>query len=308
MANSFHIAFYTLGGLKFWRDCFIRSGWRIQQSLLSKRFRLLDNHNIRRASGSYRHCLKALNQYFSAWEITDEASEITLILPGLFRTRLAFSKMQKHLKGEGFNPVVLSYSSTRNSVKQNAKAITKILNNLPENIQKVNFVTYSLGGLVLREVIAANDEWHNRISIGRIVQIAPPNQGSRFASSLAKYFFWRLIIGKGLTDMSVGKAKKVPPFPSGTDFSVIAGFKGTEKGYNFLAKGKSDNDGIISINETKLAGASDFTAFRIPHFFLLSSPEVLESTERYLTKGHFSGKRNIKQIKPAFHDVMNSIY
>ncbi len=305
MANFFNINFYTLGGLRFWRDCLVRKGWRIQQNLLFKSFRLLDNHNIRRASGSYRQCHKALNEYFSAWEISEEETEITFILPGLIRTRAAFGKMRNYLSEQGLNPIILSYSSSRHTVKQNAKTILSVLNNLKSNITKVNFIAYGLGGLIIREVLAMQGEWQQRITIGRIVQIAPPNQGSGIASSLARHFIFRLFFGKGLKDMSTEKAKNVPLFPPSTDFAVIAGFKGTDKGYNHLSK--CDNDGFFCVNETKLTGASDFTVFKLPHFLLLSSPEVMEITERFITTGRFSGKRRIKKIKAAFQDVMNSI-
>lgn len=306
MANFFNIPFYTFGGLIFWRDCFLRKGWRIQQNLLFKSFRLLDEHDIRRTRGSYKHCLKSLDNYFSAWEIKETEEEITLILPGIFRTRLAFSKMNKYLRSKGHNTIILSYSSYRQSIKENAKTINTIINNFSQNIKRVNFITYSIGGLVLRELLSLPGDWCNRIKVGRIVQIAPPNQGSQIAYKLSKYFLFRLILGKSLKDMLPDKVKLFPAFSSDIEFGIIAGFKGSEKGYNHLSK--CDNDGFISVRETKLSGASDYSFFRLPHFSLLFSQDVLEVTNRYLKHGHFSNKRKIKKIKPAFQDVMNNIY
>jgi hypothetical protein len=91
----------------------------------------------------------------------------------------------------------------------------------------------------------------------------------------------------------------VPP----CDFGIIAGGRGSE-GYNPLVPG--DNDLIVSVESTRLAGASDFLTVRAMHTFMLSNPEAIEATVRFLETGHFRKNgarqpilRNLKEERTA---------
>ncbi len=69
------------------------------------------------------------------------------------------------------------------------------------------------------------------------------------------------------------------------EFAIIAGGKNNDKGYNPLLSG--DNDGTISVESAKLAGARDFIVLPVLHTFIMNDAKVQELTLQFLQKGYF---------------------
>ena len=70
------------------------------------------------------------------------------------------------------------------------------------------------------------------------------------------------------------------------EFGIIAGGQQNESYSNFLLEGKDDF--TVSVEETKLAGASDFMVHPLVHGTMMNQPIVLEATTRFFTKGFFT--------------------
>ena len=56
------IDFQTLGGRQFWGDVKFFQGYRIQQNVFTKHYRLLDSNDVRRMWGSLEECEAQLRQ------------------------------------------------------------------------------------------------------------------------------------------------------------------------------------------------------------------------------------------------------
>ena len=84
----------------------------------------------------------------------------------------------------------------------------------------------------------------------------------------------------------------VPDF----EFAIIAGAAGDETGWNPLIPG--DDDGTISVDCTRLAGASDFITFRSQHSFMMDDKPVIAATLRFLETGALR-ETGVKQPIPA---------
>jgi hypothetical protein len=69
------------------------------------------------------------------------------------------------------------------------------------------------------------------------------------------------------------------------EFGIIAGGRGGERGYNPLVPG--DNDGVVSVASTRLAGAADFAVLPALHTFMMNDAKVQEYTLRFLQHGYF---------------------
>ena len=67
--------------------------------------------------------------------------------------------------------------------------------------------------------------------------------------------------------------------------SEDAGGKGDDRGYNPLVPG--DDDLVVSVASTKLAGATDFRVLPVKHTFMMDDKTVQEYTLRFLQKGWF---------------------
>ena len=76
-------------------------------------------------------------------------------------------------------------------------------------------------------------------------------------------------------------------------FGIIAGGKGTE-GFNPLLPG--NDDGVVRVEETRLAGARDFAVAPVVHMFLKDDATVQEYTLRFLQKGHFISEEKRQPI------------
>ena len=74
------------------------------------------------------------------------------------------------------------------------------------------------------------------------------------------------------------------------EFGIIAGGRGDDRGYSSRLEG--DDDNMLSVSTTKLAGARDFAVVPVWHSFLMSSPTVQRYTLQFLEHGYFTTESN----------------
>jgi len=144
-----------------------------------------------------------------------------------------------------------------------------------------------LGGLVVRTLLARQgDAWRTRLRLGRIVMLAPPSQGSAVAETLKDFMPFEWLAGPSGQDVTASgvEAERIPVPPC--EFGVIAGGKNDDRGWNPLLVG--DDDGVVTVEETRLPGATDFLLVERAHTFIMRAPEVVEATRNFLLAGIFS--------------------
>ena len=206
--------------------------------------------------------------------------------------------MAKRLESDGLEPVTFCTSSYFASPDDNAKALAKLLGRLPANIIKVNFVTVGSGAFIVRKLLNAY-KWNDNIKLGRIVMLAPPNQGLQLAQNKKLYPFIRLLAGKSFKCMCPDVASKMPSFPEDIDFAVIA--LDWKKGDR---AGENNTDGLVKVRETKLEGMKDFIVFHRNHLFATYAPEVIRAISSFLKTGRFLKNRRIDKIPDTFKRIM----
>ena len=276
----------TPGGLQLWADVFWRGGWRIQEHVYAGYFRLISPDRVRHAWGTWEECRSAFEGIRISENLPEASERLVIFLHGLGRAGGSFASMQEKLEVSGFDVATLVYPSTRRSLDEHAQQLAHLLDRV-EGVLEVSFVTHSLGGLVVRTLLARQgDAWRTRLRLGRIVMLAPPSQGSAVAETLKDFMPFEWLAGPSGQDVTASgvEAERIPVPPC--EFGVIAGGKNDDRGWNPLLVG--DDDGVVTVEETRLPGATDFLLVERAHTFIMRAPEVVEATRNFLLAGIFS--------------------
>ena len=253
----------TMGGQQFWSDELFFHQWRIQQNSLLHHFRLLDGNGMRHASGSYDQCLAVLQGIKRKRNLPPMEGKAVIVLHGLGRSHSNMETMAKYLRDKGGYTVFnVTYPSMQRDVGQHALSLAHIIENL-DGITEINFVAHSLGNLVVRHYLGDQTDpqhghWPDR-RIRRFVMLGPPNQGSIIAAMLADNKIFEFVAGPSGQQLGAQWAQIRPHLVTpACEFGIIAGGTQFDKGFNPLLK--EDNDGLVTVESTKLAGAADFLA------------------------------------------------
>ncbi len=272
----------TMGGTQLWRDAHVFAGWRIQENVLTGHFRLLDPDDIRRAWGSYAQCRERLEDLKRSEGIQAPSKHLVLLVHGILRSTGTFSALEKALIGTGFDAVAISYPSSRSTIEEHAAGLARLLDR-QQGTETVSFVTHSMGGLVVRHLLARDGAWKRRIEVQRVVMIAPPNRGSAIARLLEDVPAYRLVYGAAGQQLTPQEVARIPALDY--PFAIIAGGKGDGGGFNPLLPG--DDDGTVRLEETRLEGAKDFLVVHEIHASISNHRETIRATINFLKHGRF---------------------
>lgn len=218
-----HFDFFTLGGSFFWEDVFFYQKWRIQRHCITKRYRLLDSWDIRRASGSFEACKKAFVEYIKSYEITRQQGNIIILLHGFGDSKNIFKPLWRKLILTNSTIAALNYPSLFRSSLASAYQLLFFLNHI-DDIDEVSFVTKGAGNLVLQHALNQPMEmqsFRDRIRIKNVVEINPVIKESLLSEILGKFKLFRFLLGPMLQDFSEKSVKQIPGIPSDVNFLSI---------------------------------------------------------------------------------------
>lgn len=267
----------TLGGRQFWADQFIHSGWRIQENIRTNIFRLLDPNDFLISKGQWQNCKDIFDHHASLGNLHWDNEHLVILVHGLCRTKGAFHRMHQMISDQGLAVQAINYPSTQFNVSTFAKQLNNVIARL-RGIRKVSFVTHSLGGVIVRTALSEKHPWMDWLDVGDIIQIAPPNKGATIAKTFENLepFKW----GVGPVGLELANGFNIQAPSCVTNFHVIAGGTGKKAGYNpFLG---SDNDGLVTTDETDLPFSHNAYRLKAPHTLLINHDQTFPIVKNIL--------------------------
>jgi hypothetical protein len=152
-----------------------------------------------------------------------------------------------------------------------------------DDIEKIHFVTHSLGGILVRQYLSTG----SIEELGRVVMLGPPNQGSIAADDLDGIpgFDWL----NGPAGRQLGKGEDSVPLalgPADFELGIIAGNRTIDP----ITSAVLDNpdDGRVSVEDTRLEGMDDFVVVQHSHAFMMRMQTSIELTKTFLKTGRFT--------------------
>ena len=229
-----------------------------------------------------------------AWwqrEAAGKPPECVILLHGLARTAASMAVLDNALTGAGFTVANVGYPSRKHPIERLAPMAMEL--GIGEcrgrSASVIHFVTHSMGGILVRYYLAD----HRLPELGRVVMLAPPNQGSRVADELAGIPGFKLL--NGPAGLQLGTGKDSVPLklgPARFELGVIAG----TRSINPILSGiiPELDDGKVSVENTKLKGMVDFLTLPHTHTFMMRSSRVIHQTVHFLRNGRFDKSGGIR--------------
>ncbi len=281
----------TQGGRQFWGDVHHFHGWRIQQNVFSKNYRLIDPDDLCHTLGSLDECHARLNRVSAEKKLPPMKGPAVILIHGLLQSSKCMVKFGASIEQAGYAAVEFDYPSTQVSIPEAARYLNQLIQSL-DGIDEINFVTHSMGGLVVRAYTMEYDDPR----IKRLVMLGTPNQGAELADLTQQNWIIRTAAGPGARQLGTRTDGLIPKLPIPKfEFAVIAGSRGTPAGWNPLIPG--DDDGTVTVASTKLPGAADFTTVNAVHSRLLWSDEAHAHTINFLKHGRLRTEGDPQPIR-----------
>jgi triacylglycerol lipase len=207
-----------------------------------------------------------------------------ILLHGLARTASSMRKMESALEEAGYRVCNIAYPSREHSIAELASThvAPDIAECVPDRSVSLNFVTHSLGGIIVRELANTGEIK----TFGRVVMLGPPNHGSEVVDELGDWSLFGAINGPAGGELGT-EAESAPQLlgPARFETGVIAGSDSINWINSLMIPG--EDDGKVSIQSAKLEGMRDFLVLPVSHPFLMKDDEVIEQTIHFLTNGSF---------------------
>jgi len=215
---------------------------------------------------------------------TRAADDHVILIPGLLRSPHTMKPMEKALQVAGYKTVILDYPSRTQTIHglSHDYLAPVILACQKAGAKQIHFVTHSLGGLLVRDYLSRQ----KLPELGRVVMLAPPNQGSEVVDRIGHWRAFKAVNGPaggelGTADNSPPKALGPVDFPLG----IIAGDRSINWINSCIIPGS--DDGKVSVEHTKVKGMTDHIVLHRTHPMIMKRNDSIMLTLRFLRKGRF---------------------
>lgn len=224
-----------------------------------------------------RHCIALC----MLWYVTCLAgpTDYLVCIHGFFGDEKSMKKVVSKFKETGREVNNWAYPSRDKWIEEHGVDLVNMLNQMHRDqpIKGFDFVTHSLGGLVLRAALN-HPECPEMAKQGKAVLLAPPNGGSCWARFLKTIPFSKKIAkrwaGKELLDEEFFDYLR--DFPPTLRVLVIAGNRGVNPFF------MGEHDGVVAVRETYLNTPHEHVVIKAGHHDILSNKKALRMMTDFL--------------------------
>lgn len=196
-----------------------------------------------------------------------DTRELVILVHGMGRSPASMWLLARRLEADGYRVLNFGYPSTRGTVTELGARLGRRAAQRTGGAPRVHFIGHSLGNIVIRSMLAQAPPER----VGRVVMLAPPNQGSAAADRWARHLGGVMPAIRELRTALESTARTLA-LPEGVEVGIIAGAR----------------DRKVRVAETQLPGARDHVVVNGFHSFLMNRTDVHRLIVRFLRQGRFS--------------------
>jgi hypothetical protein len=212
-----------------------------------------------------------------------EGAETVIVIHGLGRTPASMAVLVSRLEVAGYRVVSFGYPSRSEPMEVLVdRLMHEVARCCSDEAKTVNFVTHSMGGVLVRAYLARLPEAHQ----GSVVMLSPPSQGSEIVDAFQDTPMLQSLLGPAgsrLGTDSAGIASELGP-PRFT-LGIITGDRSLNPFGSWLIPGP--DDGKVGVERARVEGAADFIVVPASHTFIMNHRDVAEQVVNFLREGRF---------------------
>jgi 8-oxo-dGTP pyrophosphatase MutT (NUDIX family) len=208
-----------------------------------------------------------------------KGGESVVVAHGLWLPGVETVLLRRRLNAAGFRPHLFRYPTVSAGLDANAAELARFAADTPGDT--VHIVGHSLGGVVAVHMA----QTRRPARMGRIVCLGSPLRGTRSGNRLAGFRLGARITGRSIEDLL--ERGGLAAWTGERDLGVIAGDLPFGLGL-LLGSLPRPNDGVVTVEETRLAGTKDHLVLPVSHTALVFSPTVAAQTAHFLRDGRFA--------------------
>ena len=211
--------------------------------------------------------------------------QTVILLHGLRKSAAHMRPLAQHLEAQGYDVYNLDYPSNEHDLTTLIRMLTARILALTSTSQTVHFVGFSMGALLIRGILHV----YRPQSMGRVVQLGPPNKGSPLTDRLKNLWLYRKWFGPAGQELQTNQSSIQHLFgPIDYELGVIAGKQTHDLSVAWAFY--SPNDGRVAIEHTKVDGMKDHIVMPGHHISFPKKKNVINQVSYFIKHGCFYRK------------------